>query len=97
MPKLDMESVQDLVRAADIEGFIADGDPADEYDPEERQIFAAMAAWSSSTFTKANVLPMIVEIWRKSFSLDDADLSERLTRMDELAGQIVHFFGAHND
>jgi len=34
MPKLDIESVQDLVRAADIEGFIADGDPADEYDPE---------------------------------------------------------------
>ena len=27
MPKLDMESVQNLVRAADIEGFIADGDP----------------------------------------------------------------------
>jgi len=97
VPKLDIESVQDLVRAADIEGFIAEGDPADEYDPEERQLFAAMAAWPSSTFTKANVLPVIVEIWRKSFSLDDADLSERLTRMDELAGQIVHFFGAHND
>jgi hypothetical protein len=97
VPKLDIESVQDLVRAADIEGFIADGDPADEYDPEERQLFAAMAAWPSSTFTKANVLPVIVEIWRKSFSLDDADLSERLTRMAELAGQIVHFFGAHND
>ena len=97
MPKLDIESVQDLVRAADIEGFIAEGDPADEYDPEERQLFAAMATWPSSTFTKTNVLPVIVEIWRKSFSLDDADLSERLTRMDELAGQIVHFFGAHND
>lgn len=97
MPKLDMESVQDLVRAADIEGFIADGDPADEYDPEERQLFAAMAAWPSTTFTKANVLPVIIDIWRKSFSLDDADLSERLTKLDGLAAQIVHFFGAHND
>jgi hypothetical protein len=97
MPKLDLESVQDLVRAADIEGFIAEGDPADEYDPEERHLFAAMAAWSSPQFTKANVLPVIVELWRKSFSLDDADLSERLDKMDSLAAQIVHFFGAHND
>jgi len=97
MPKLDMESVQDLVRAADIEGFIADGDPADEYDPEERQLFSAMAAWPSTTFIKANVLPVIVDIWRKSFSLDDADLSERLNAMDSLAAQFVHFFGAHND
>ncbi|HXB62697.1 MAG TPA: hypothetical protein VNU94_07610 [Acidobacteriaceae bacterium] len=97
MPKLDLESVQDLVRAADIEGFIADGDPADEYDPEERYLFAALASWPSSQFTKANVLPVIVEIWRKSFSLDDADLSERLSRIDELTAQIVHFFGAHND
>jgi hypothetical protein len=92
-----MESVQDMVRAADIEGFIADGDPADEYDPEEQKLFSAMSSWPSSTFTKANVLPVIVEIWRRSFSLDDADLSERLNAMDGLAAQIVHFFGAHND
>ena len=97
MPKLDMESVQDLVRAADIEGFIADGDPADEYDPEERQLYSTMATWPSATFIKANVLPVIIDIWRKSFSLDDADLSERLNAMDSLAAQFVHFFGAHND
>jgi len=97
MPKLDMESVQDLVRAADIEGFIADGDPADEYDPEEQKIFSALLPLTSAQFTKANVLPVIVDIWRASFSLDDADLSERLHAMDSLAGQFVHFFGAHND
>ncbi len=92
-----MESVQDLVRAADIEGFIADGDPADEYDPEERELFSRMSSWPSSTFLHANVLAVIVEIWRKSFSLDDATLSERLSKMESLAAQIVHFFGAHND
>ena len=97
MPKIDLESVQDLVRAADIEGLIADGAPADEYDPEEQKLFSALSSFVSTQFTKANILPIIVDIWRKSFSLDDAGLSERLNAMDNLAAQITHFFGAHND
>jgi hypothetical protein len=97
MAKLDMESVQDLVRGADIEGFLAEGEPADEYEPEEMAIFSAMSAWPAATFTKANVMAVVVEVWRKSFSLDDAEMSARLSKMDGLAGQFVHFFGAQNE
>ena len=41
-PPPDLESIRDLMRAADPEGHIADGSPADEYEPEEEQLFAAI-------------------------------------------------------
>ena len=92
-PPPDLESLQQLVREADIEGHLADGAPADEYEPEEEQIFAAIATWPTARLTAANLQPTIEGIWRKSFHLNDRELATRAPALATLATQIERFFG----
>jgi hypothetical protein len=92
-PPPDLESIQDLVRSADIEGLIADGAPADEYEPEEEQILSAIQHLSTARLTTPNLLPILESIWRKNFSDDDAELAMRLPALESLARQIARFFG----
>ena|ERR1700722_4343474 len=92
-PPPDLESIQDLVRAADIEGLIANGAPADEYEPEEEQILPAIQHLSTNELTAPNLLPILEAIWRKSFTLDEAELSSRRPALEGLAQQIARFFG----
>jgi hypothetical protein len=92
-PAPDLESIQDLVRAADIEGLIAQGAPTDEYEPEEEQILSAIQHLPTSNLTTPNLLPLLEAIWRKSFTLDDAELATRQPTLEALAQQIARFFG----
>ena len=96
-PPPDIDSIQELVATADVEGFIAEGSPADEYETEAEFLFNAVENFPTADILAPKILAILDDIWRKSFSLDDADLSERLSKMDSLAAQFVHFFGAHND
>jgi hypothetical protein len=92
-PPPDIESIQDLVRAADIEALIADGAPADEYQPEEEQILSAIQHLPTAELTIPNLLPILEAIWRKSFSHSDAQLALRQPALEGLAQQIARFFG----
>jgi hypothetical protein len=92
-PPPDLESIQQLVRTADPEGHLAEGAPADEYEPEEEQLFLALSPLPSSQLTIANVLPVIEAVWRSSFALDDAALDQRRPALMGLALQIERFFG----
>ena len=92
-PPPDLESIQMLVREADIEGHIADGAPADEYEPEEENLFTAIGQFSTGDLVATKLLPILDEIWRKSFSLDDAALAKRQPKLIALAQQIERFFG----
>jgi hypothetical protein len=92
-PPPDLESIQTLVREADPERHIADGAPADEYEPEEEQIFAAIHHFSTGNLLAANVLPILENIWANSFSLDSTALEVRRPALLSLAQQIERFFG----
>jgi hypothetical protein len=92
-PPPDLESIRDLMRAADPEGHIADGSPADEYEPEEEQLFAAIRHFPTANLLAAKLLPILEDIWRKSFGLNDATLASRRPALEGLAQQIERFFG----
>ena len=92
-PPPDLASIQELVRAADPEGHLADGSPADEYEPEEQQLFAAIQHLPTAELLSTNILPALEAIWQKSFSLSEAALAERRPALLSLAKEIERFFG----
>ena len=93
-PPPDIESIQDLVRAADIEGLIEiHGAPADEYEPEGKHIFSAIGHLPTAELTVPNLLPILEAIWRKNFIDDEAELALRRPALEALAQQITRFFG----
>jgi hypothetical protein len=93
-PLPDLESIQELVRAADIEGLIEiHGAPADEYEPEGKHIFSTIGHLPTAELTIPNLLPILEAIWRKNFIDDDAELASRRPALEVLAEQIARFFG----
>ena len=93
-PPPDLESIRELVRAADPEGLIAEGSPPDEYDPEEESIFAGIAHLATNEITPAKMLPIIKEVWCKSFAQHGNTVrAEKQRVLEGLAEQIAHFFG----
>jgi hypothetical protein len=92
-PPPDLHSIRELVRAADPEGHIAEGAPADEYEPEEEAIFAAIAHLSTAQLVPDTLAPIIEQAWRDSFAHDDEALTRRRPALLSLAQQIARFFG----
>ena len=92
-PPPDLPSIKELVQTADVEGFIADGAPADEYDHEAEELHAAIADLATSQITADNLMPTLDAIWRKNFADDDAELALRRPALEGLAQQIARFFG----
>jgi len=92
-PPPDLDSIQELVATADIEGFIAEGSPADEYEIEAEELFDAIVGWSTAELTADRLEPVITEIWGRAFSLIPAVLDTRQPKIAELAQQIARFFG----
>lgn len=92
-PPPDLHSIRELVRAADPEGHIAEGAPADEYEPEEEAIFAAISHLTTTELTVATLRPIIEQAWRDSFAHDDQALASSRPALFGLAQQIARFFG----
>jgi hypothetical protein len=92
-PPPDLASIQQLVREADIEGHLADGAPQDEYEPEEEEIFAALASWETDELLTPRIEPVIAAVWQRSFSLSSDALAGRTPKIVALAAEIERFFG----
>jgi hypothetical protein len=92
-PPPDLASIKELVRDADVEGFIADGSPTDEYDHEAELLHAAIAHLATAEITAPNLMPLLENIWRTSFIDDDSELALRTPSLEGLAQQIARFFG----
>lgn len=92
-PPPDLHSLEELVATADVEGFIAEGGQADEYETEAEHLYSAIQAWPLNDLTPDRLLPVLEEIWAQAFSLDDCGLEDRRVKLRELAGQIERFFG----
>ena len=92
-PPPDRASVEELVAAADVEGFLADGAAADEYEGEAEALFRAIEHFPTADLVVEKLMPVLGGIWRESFSLNDAGLAERTPALRGLAEQIARFFG----
>ena len=93
-PPPDRTSIRELLRDADVEGFVSiHGAPGDEYDPEADELHAAIAHLEASNITAANLLPTLEAIWRRNHIDDDAELALRRPALLALAQKIARFFG----
>jgi hypothetical protein len=92
-PPADLPSIQELVRTADPEALLAEGAPADEYDPEENALLDVIHALAPADILVANILPPLERIWQQSFSLSESQLAERRPKLLALAKEIERFFG----
>jgi hypothetical protein len=93
-PPPDRASIRELLRDADVEGFISiHGAPADEYDPEADELHATIAHLETSEITATRLLPTLEAIWRRNHIDDDAELALRRPALEGLAQRIARFFG----
>lgn len=92
-PPPDLDSIRELVATADLEGFIADGAPTDEYDHEADELQQSIVGLLSDELTTATLLPIIELIWSKNFNLAGPELAHRRPGLTSLAEQINRFFG----
>ena len=91
MPRIDLESIQDIVRNADPEGLLAEGAPQDEYEPEEEELYAELEALSASEITEELVSQILNTIWEAAF--DSEATPEREAALHTIVERIIHFFG----
>jgi hypothetical protein len=92
-PPPDLDSIKELVRDADVEGFIADGAPADEYDTEAEDLFRAIQHFATKELVAVRLMPILKRIWAVSFNVSGDELVSRTTALEGLANQISRFFG----
>lgn len=92
-PPPDLASLQELLRAADPMKHLAEGAPADDYEPEEQAIFTAIQHLPTSDLLAANLLPRIEPVFQSSFSLDEDALAAIRPALLSLAKEIERFFG----
>ena len=91
MPRIDLESIQDIVRAADPEGLIAGGAPQDEYEPEEDELFAELEHLPATEVSEELVHQFLTTIWEAAF--DSEPTPEREAGLQTIVERIIHFFG----
>ena len=92
-PPPDLDSLQELVATADVESFIAEGSPADEYETEADLLFSRVEHLSTEDLVAGKLLPILEEIWKCSFELNEPGIAIRRPKLTELARQIERFFG----
>lgn len=92
-PPPDLGSLKELIAAADPEGFLADGGPADEYDVEAEELHDRLGSWTIAELTAERILPVVEDVWAVAFSLDGEGIEKRRPALQQLAAQIARFFG----
>lgn len=83
------ETLERLLRAEDIEGFIALGSPKDEYASEAYEISVAISKLTSDELTDDTVLAIISLIWERNFELSPQKLQQRLPAIRNVVQQII--------
>lgn len=92
-PPPDLASIKELVAAADVEGFIADGAPADEYDTEAEELFRGIQYFATKELVPVRLMPILKRVWTMNFNVIGDELEQRVPALESLAQQIARFFG----
>lgn len=77
MGVIDKQSILQLLNEADIEGLLAVGAPADEYETEAEDIFQALQAIQPKNLSADAILAVVVSVWANSFGLDESAIRQR--------------------
>jgi hypothetical protein len=82
-------SVENILREEDIEGLIQLGAPADEYNPEAREIAAAMSRLGGEA-SEEQVVQVVGDVWKEFFDLSPEDIEARGEAFLRVAHRLVH-------
>jgi hypothetical protein len=89
---IDRASLEELIQNADIEGFIAKGSPADEYDLEVDSVLKVLQQIPPGLATGTRIISLFEDVWRKAFSLSEDEIMDRREAFEEIADKLLHFF-----
>lgn len=87
--KIAINDIADILRTEDIEGLIAIGAPADEYDSEAEKIAQAIEKLSASELTQANICAVIALLWAKSFNRSSEEIKQRMPAFERVAVKVL--------
>lgn len=59
--------IKEVLKRHDVEGLIAGGAPADEYDSEAEEIYAALQLPENLPVNEDAVFDIVCRVWNKSF------------------------------
>jgi hypothetical protein len=83
------QTINEYLREEDVEGLIAIGAPADEYESEAKDIARALDAFQPAEQTGANIAAALALIWARYFNLSADDMALRLPSLQRVAGKIL--------
>ena len=89
---IDRASLEELVQNADIEGFLAQGAPADEYDLEVDSLLRRIHGIAPGVATPTTLIALFEDVWREAFSLSEEEIMKRRPAFEEITDKILHFF-----
>lgn len=93
--KITAQTIASLLRQADIEGYIALGAPADEYDSEAEALALVFAELKDDEVTVENIAAIITEAWIQSFNLGETDIGMRKSEIQNFAETVVRLNSAN--
>ncbi|SFS14585.1 hypothetical protein SAMN05421771_2562 [Granulicella pectinivorans] len=89
---VDEESVEELFTTHDLEGLIAEGAPADEYEPEMEQLIEALAQIPTGEASQSKIVAILTDIWRKDFSATEDHLEALRPGFEALADTLLEHY-----
>ena len=93
-PPPDLESIQDLVRAADIEGLIQiHGAPADEYEREVEDVLVALDGLPREEATVPRLVSIFENVYRSRFKWSDEQMRRVRPDFEDIAHKVMNYFG----
>jgi hypothetical protein len=89
---VDEESIEELFTTTDLEGLIADGAPADEYEPEMEQLIEALAQIPTGEASQSKIVDILTGIWRTDFSASEDRLEALRPGFESLANTLLEHY-----
>jgi hypothetical protein len=90
MMEISINDIENILIKEDVEGFIEDGAPEDEYSTEARYIARALLEITKTEFTQENIVSVISTLWAKSFNLSREDIKNRLPALQRVTKDILN-------
>lgn len=84
---LTLQEIEDILRQADVEGFIGDGAPDDEYDSEAQEIYTLLTG--ATTVDGNKVMAILVAVWERFFNLGPDEMQQRLPYLRKVAQELA--------
>ena len=86
---ITIKQIEAALYAEDIEGLIAQGAPADEYDAEAEAISLKLADLHADEYTLPNLTITITIVWATAFHLDGDSINLRMPAFQNVARALL--------